>query len=375
MFETILIQLGAFSVNVSISAAQFFLSLLIIFSAVKLYKTRDLSVLTSWHAKFFMLMIITELVSAFAGTNIQKSLSEVPSIWTYMYLYVCLILFNGANLNRVLYAFFAASILNAFSGAYDVFVTNFDRAIGFYTHALTYGNVAAVVFICALGLLVFVKYQPPKLRMLIAAAAVMSAFALFLSASRGPMLYAAITAAVMFVYQYKFKAAAVVTGIAVFLAALIYFDAPLRERIFTDRGGPSTESSMGTRVVLWKTAIKGISERPLLGFGKGNFTKYVKDNVTVPLSSTAHAHNSYLHYTFNNGLVGLVFLLGFLVSLFRYIYRRSKEYPPAKAALFVFIVFLLEGLTENNFGDSEVVMLTMLLSAVLTAPVTFYKNL
>jgi len=375
LFETILIQLGAFSVNVSISAAQFFLSLLIIFSAVKLYKTRDFSVLKSWHTKFFILMILTETISALAGTNIQKSLSEVPSIWTYTYLYACLILFNGANLNRVLYAFFAGSILNAFSGTYDVFVTNYDRAIGFYTHALTYGNAAAVVFICALSLMIFVRNQPPKLRMLTAAAAVMSAFALCLSVSRGPMLYASATAALLFIYQYKMKAAAVVTGVAVLMAALVYLDDSLRDKILTDRGGSSTDSSVGTRVVLWKTAIKGISERPVLGFGKGNFTRYVKENVKVPLSSTAHAHNSYLHYTFNNGLVGLVFLLGFLISLFRYVHRRSKEYPPAKAALFVLIVFLLEGLTENNFGDSEVVMLTMLLIAVLTVPVTFYKNL
>jgi len=375
LFETILIQLGAFSVNVSISVAQLFLSLLIIFSAVKMFKTKDFSQLTTWHSRFFMLMIVTELVSAFAGMNVQKSLAEIPSIWTYLYLYSCLILFNGANMNRVLYAFFAGSILNAFSGIYDIYVTGLDRAIGYYTHALTYGNAAAVVFICALGLLIFVRHQPPKLRLLTAAAMVMSSYALFLSASRGPVLYAAVTAAVMFVYQYKFKAAAVVAGIAVLLAALIYFDAPLREKILTDRGGSSTDSSVGTRMVLWKTAVKGISERPLLGFGKGNFTKYVKDNVKVPLSSTAHAHNSYLHYAFNNGLIGLVFLLGFLISLFRYLHHRSKEHPPAKAALFVFIVFLLEGLTENNFGDSEVVMLTMLLLAVLTAPFRLYKNL
>lgn len=320
-------------------------------------------------------MVITETISAFAGTNIQKSLSEVPSIWTYMYLYSCLILFNGANLNRVLYAFFAGSILNAISGVYDVFAAGFDRAIGFYTHALTYGNAAAVVFICALGLLIFVKTQPPKLRILTAAAVLMSGFALLLSVSRGPMLYASATAALMFIYQYKMKAAAAVTCIAMIIAVIIYFDDPLRERIFTDRGGKDTASSVGTRMVLWETAIKAIAERPVLGFGKGNFTQYVKDNVKVPLSSTAHAHNSYLHYTFNNGLLGLVFLLGFLISLFRFIHRRSKEYPPAKAALFVFIVFLMEGLTENNFGDSEVVMLTMLLIAVLTAPAALYKNL
>lgn len=376
MFETILIQLGAFSVNVSISIAQLFLGLLIIFSAVKLYKTRDFSQLTTLHAKFFMLMVVAELTAAFAGIDPKRSVGEVASTWTYLYLFTILILLDGNNLNRVLYAFFFGSILNAISGIYDIYVTGIERAIGYYTHALTYGNAAAVVFICGLGLLIFVRHQPKKLYLLTISATVLAAYALFLSGSRGPMLSAIVTTAIICIYQYKMKAVAAVSALVFIVAGVIYFSQPLQDKLFTDRGGPvGTSSSVGTRIVLWETALKGISERPVFGFGKGNFTAYAKENIKVPVLSTAHAHNSYLHYAFSNGLVGLALLFGFIISLFRYMYLRSKEYPPAKAAIFIFIAFLLEGLTENNFGDSEVVMLTTLLLAALTAPARHYKNL
>lgn len=321
-------------------------------------------------------MVAVELTAAFAGIDPKRSLCEVASTWTYLYLFAILILFNGSNMNRVIYAFFLGSILNALSGIYDVFVTGMERAIGYYTHALTYGNAAAVVFICGLGLLVFVRHQPKKLRILTVAATVLAAYALFLSGSRGPMLSAMVTTAIICICQYKTKAVVAVSALVVIAAGVIYFSQPLQNKLFTDREDPAgTSSSVKTRIVLWKTAIKGISERPVFGFGKGSFTAYAKKNINVPVISTAHAHNSYLHYAFSNGLVGLALLFGFIISLFRYIYLRSKEYPPAKAAIFIFIVFLLEGLTENNFGDSEVVMLTMLLLAALTTPARLYKNL
>jgi len=378
LFETILIALGAFSVNVSISVAQLFLALLIVFSAVKLYKTKDFTVLNDWPAKFFILMAASQLTSAFAGINPSISLSAVTSTWTYLYLFACMILFDGKNLNRVLAAFFAGSILNAFSGIYDVTITGMERAIGYYTHALTYGNAAAVVFIAALGLSFFVKFKDLKLRYLIYAAAVLSLIALIFSGSRGPILSTLLTVFLLSIYLYRLKAVAVISVLVVGFALFTASSPDFRKKLMTDRErqvGTTSASSVGTRIVLWKAAVKAISERPVFGFGSGTFKEYVDKNVTELVLSKAHAHNSYLHYAYSNGLLGLALLTGFIVSLFRYIIRRSKEYPPAKAAIFVLLVFLLEGLTENNFGDSEVVMLTMLLLAVLTARVGQNKNL
>jgi len=363
-------------VNISISVAQLFLALLIVFSAIKLYKTKDFSAINDWPAKFFMLMVASQLTSAFAGINPLVSLSAVTSTWTYLYLFACMILFDGKNLHRVLAAFFAGSILNAFSGIYDVSVLGIERAIGYYTHALTYGNAAAVVFIAALGLSVFVKFENLKLRYLIYAAAVLSLIALIISGSRGPILSAILTLSIMAVFIFRMKAVAVLTVLAVAICLIIVPSTEIRSKLFSDRGNNiNSSSSIGTRIVLWKTAVKAISVKPLFGYGSGTFTKYANEHIAEPVASKAHAHNSYLHYVYSNGLLGLALLTGFIVSLFRYILKRSREYPPAKAAIFVLVVFLLEGLTENNFGDSEVVMLTMILLSVLTAKVRENKNL
>lgn len=64
---------------------------------------------------------------------------------------------------------------------------------------------------------------------------------------------------------------------------------------------------------------------------------------------------------------GLFAMLGFFGSMILEITRRMHSGPFIKVALFVLVVFLLEGLTENNFTDSEVAMMFCSLIGLMLA--------
>jgi len=193
--------------------------------------------------------------------------------------------------------------------------------------------------------------------------------ALILSGSRGPILSFTVAVFLMLSYRYKLKgilAGTIITALLVCSIALI----PSVNKRFVETidNVHVTTSSIGTRIVLWEASSKAIMMRPFFGYGKRNFKSEVSKYIDVPTSSRAHAHNSYIQYTFLHGFVGLFAMLGFLGSIIWEIKRRMHSSPFIKTAMFVAIVFILEGFTENNFTDSEVVIMFCSLVGLMLAP-------
>jgi len=87
---------------------------------------------------------------------------------------------------------------------------------------------------------------------------------------------------------------------------------------FTPRGLMQTERFAG-----WEIELKGIADRPLLGYGPYNsfigFNKHFEQSFAIEYNSTGWwntAHNMYLDIAANTGLLSLVFFLAFLGVLF-----------------------------------------------------------
>ncbi|ADD69495.1 O-antigen polymerase [Denitrovibrio acetiphilus DSM 12809] len=365
----ILLKFGALANPVSISAAEGTFGLIILIAIYKIYKTKDYSVFKKGFFIFFLLMVVAEIISTFIGVNPGKSLPRLKSFWVLLYLPVIYVVFEGRDKAGYLMWLFAGGILTTVFGLYEYFSGKVDRLQGFLTHSLTYGNVAALICITALGLLVMKLYKNKKQLALTVATFLICLVGLVLSGSRGPIFSLLITGFALVVYRYHLKG---VVGGIVLIALIcggIYADPQVRERFtVTIDNIHKTESSIGTRLVLWEAASEAIMLRPFFGYGKGNFKDEVSKYINVPTSSRAHAHNSYIQYTFLHGFFGLFALLGFIGTLMWEIYRRSKCSPFIKVGMFVFVVFLLEGLTENNLSDSEVVMTCLSVVGLTLAP-------
>ena len=110
-----------------------------------------------------------------------------------------------------------------------------------------------------------------------------------------------------------------------------------------------------------------IKERPLLGWGYGNYKKFRDPYYQryPEADTTAHAHNNFLQIWVDGGLLGV----GAFVYLFWVILRKGWQayrLLPAEAeplrsialgGVLSVVGFLLSGLTQYNFGDAEVAIL------------------
>jgi O-antigen ligase len=120
------------------------------------------------------------------------------------------------------------------------------------------------------------------------------------------------------------------------------------------------------RSQIWRANVDMIAQRPLLGWGYGNYKRFrTPFYARYPSAdTTAHAHNDFLQVWVDSGLVGLgafLYLCWVVVGDARWTYRRL----PAAAEPFKSLVlggvlavigFLVGGLTQYNFGDAEVVI-------------------
>lgn len=93
--------------------------------------------------------------------------------------------------------------------------------------------------------------------------------------------------------------------------------------------GTNKETSIGMRFELWKSALDGIREKPLLGWGKqGMIEKRIQQSTEDEFPSTLdeypHTHNQFLEQTFYRGIIGLIVLIVFIYTILSHFIRSYK---------------------------------------------------
>ncbi len=129
------------------------------------------------------------------------------------------------------------------------------------------------------------------------------------------------------------------------------------------------------RTAIYAANLEAIADHPVLGVGFGNYnrrmTSYYDRHGRADRRS--HAHNSFLQIAVEAGLLGLATFTGlFILALargWRTIARcraaRDDREATAIGALLGLVGFLVGGLTQDTFGDSECVMAMWFALAVL----------
>ncbi len=155
---------------------------------------------------------------------------------------------------------------------------------------------------------------------------------------------------------------------ALLLATLVVWrPAPLVGRLTV------TDASSVDRYYMWQAGIDMVIERPVFGMGPGMILgAYPRFRwPEAPNANAPHLHNNLLQLAAERGLPGLAFFLwaavAALVSALRAFpgARADASAGPATVAtLAVLAAIFAAGLFEYNLGDSEVLMLVLLLMAV-----------
>ncbi len=251
-----------------------------------------------------------------------------------------------------------------------------------YAHNAS-GSVYAVV---SISLIVFLlKEQKKKLKVLYAVMLVLCLIGLFLTKSRGSYTGFAVGALVVLWLHFRSIKKFIISVLAMIAVAipLIFLSDAFKRiiQIFDFK-----EANISWRFVLWERALYMFRQSPIFGIGfarfndvdfSGNLNDFSFEKLHVFIGypkvisffmetkydfSNAHAHNSYLQYLAETGIVGLGLLIFFWVFVFKKILRAYNTVGDSFSkkiflcSLGSIVALFTLALSENYFSAATVMM-------------------
>lgn len=146
----------------------------------------------------------------------------------------------------------------------------------------------------------------------------------------------------------------------------------LRERFRSM--GDADDPTVRERVYMWRSGLAMWRQHPLLGVGPGGVKReYVRYALPEAVKKrTGHVHNTPLQILVERGVLGFAAWLWLWIAFYAHAIGRLRRLPVeavrertlAVGALAAITGFLVGGLSEYNFGDSEVVMVAWAIMAL-----------
>jgi len=314
-------------------------------------------------AFFWPLVVYAALTLISAGFSIDPEASFVDSKQLVLLMLVPLTydLARGARAHSVLSIILTIGAASAFVGIVQYAVLNFDglgrRPQGTLSHWMTYSGTLMLVICAATARLLYGTSGR------LWAAFVMPALlvALSLTLTRGAWVGVAVGVAVLFLSK-DFRLLALLPIIIVI--GVVLAPPALIERAWSIFN-PNDLTSRD-RVAMLQAGVAMVKDYPLTGVGPNQIEPaYPRYRVAEAVKPTnPHLHNVPMQIAAERGLPALAAWLWFVVSAglgLLTLLRKSRHKSLAAAALGCMAAMLAAGLTEYNFGDSEFLMLLLVI--------------
>ncbi|HEY9466747.1 MAG TPA: O-antigen ligase family protein [Vicinamibacterales bacterium] len=352
------------TVQVSIVAAEAFLVLLLFAWVATLARDKTRPAAPRFFWPLLAYAAVTLVSAAFSIDPIE---SFIDSRQLYLFLIVPVVydVARGARTRTVLEVIVTVGALAAAYGIIQYGMLHFDslrlRPRGTMGHYMTYSGTLMLVIGVAAARLVF------GVRDRLWPALVMPALivALTLTFTRSAWVGVCVGVSLLFILK-DFR----LTGLIPVIIALLFALAPDRitDRLMSvfDLRDPSSRD----RVAMLQTGAEMIKDHPLAGVGPNMverlYPQYRDPNGVQKVNP--HLHNVPVQIAAERGLpalaVWLVFIGMLVANVFR-IFRSAEDRVLAAGALAAIAAMLSAGMFEYNFGDSEFLMLFLI---VVTLP-------
>jgi hypothetical protein len=239
-----------------------------------------------------------------------------------------------------------------------------ERAHGFFSIYMTLGGVLAIVLTLTLPRLTELRHPATAM-----AGWLVGAVAFALTSVRGAWVGCGVGVVVVMLSLRRH--AGLILGLLVMATAVLAMPA-VRHRAMTTF--EMADPTVRERFAMWSAGLTLLRERPLMGIGPGR-VKSVYPEYAPPYAvrrHTSHLHNTPLQLAVERGLFGLALWLWIFVAFFVRsvrIWRRLPSDAVADRALVAGCVaaitaFLVSGLFEYNFGDTEVLLVAISVMAL-----------
>jgi O-antigen ligase len=357
-----LMGLGA-TMLFSIAAAQILLGLAVL-SWLGLHLSRHTAV--DAPPFFWPLVAYAAATLLSAGFSLDPSVSVVDSKQLFLFLLVPVVydFARGSRADTLLTIVISVGAASAFIGIVQYGILNYDnlgrRMQGTLSHWMTYSGTLMLVICASLARLLF------GARDRLWAAFVLPALlvSLALTLTRGAWLGAAAGAAVLFLIK-DIRLTALIPVVAG--VALVLAPEALSERMNSigDMSDPTTRD----RVAMLQAGVAMVQDHPWTGVGPDMVGRVYPDYRTAAAvqANNPHLHNVPMQIAAERGVPALVIWTVFVASATAGLWRLRRHpdaRPLAAAGLSAMAAMLVAGTSEYNFGDSEFLMLFLVMLTI-----------
>jgi O-antigen ligase len=348
------------SLQISIAAAGILLTAMLASWAVLLVRRR----MRPSAPRFFLpLAVYAAATLASSAFSLDPATSFVDNKQLLLFLIVPAVyqVARGRNALTVIDVLVSVGAASAAYGIIQYGILQYDslrlRPQGALTHYMTYSGVLMLVICAAAARLVF------GTRDRIWPALVMPALLVALAVSLGRNAWVGACVAVGLLLALKdFRLTALLPIVIAVAFALAPDSVTNRVMTMFDAQDPTNQD----RFAMIEVGARIVADHPVTGVGPNMiprvYAQYRPDYAVQPLNP--HLHNVPIQIAAERGLVSLAiwawFVAALLISLFRLFRQQADRILPA-AGLAATVAMLAAGLFEYNFGDSEFLMLFLVL--------------
>jgi putative inorganic carbon (hco3(-)) transporter len=316
---------------------------------------------------------IWTIMSSLISPHPLQSLVAVKKLFIYLLLLVIPAIVRRENQVAWIYkALFIISSVACIVGLVQFFYKpNRDllhRISGPMSHWMTYSGLLMLVFVMLIAYALCIGWRSYKWTIPLAG---LLALALILSETRNAWL-GAIAGAFIVVLLRRPRA---MIGLIIVIA-LLYFVMPEKIKHRLQSGWDPNDPNTRNRIELFETSLRLIKNHPWFGVGYKNVNQEAlryRGSDQYPDWMYQHMHNNFFQIAAERGIPGLIIWIWFMVRLAwdaLKVYRSRLEASGeslmvSTAALGAWVAFLIAGIFEYNFGDSEVLTLFLF---IMSAP-------
>lgn len=325
---------------------------------VHYYKKRALFI---W---LFSLYFFAHLVSLIHSNDTATALKDLESKLSLLLIPWVILTCNIINkytllelLKTFVYGVVGASVISFIYAGLMYLRT--ENIYSFYYAHLSYyhhvGYFALYVNFAISILIVFIIHHRNKIRILDYVLLAFLIITVYQLSSRMGIIVMSFLIAFGAIYlafpKIRYKNPALAFGLVILISGIfIYVSTTQVDRfksVKTELTETKTQSSSGSRLLLWQYSLDLVKEKPFLGYGTGDIKKVLmekweSEEFYYALKKELNPHNQFLQTTLSTGILGLLCLLGaFFVPL-----KFRKRHTNILYVLFIMNI-LMNAMTES----------------------------
>jgi len=367
---------------ISVTGAQTAVSFALLFWVLRMLTMRKVNLVKSPLNIPIAAFLVAVAIGVIMAVDFRYSLKRYMSLgWISIFF---LTMNNIKDVNQFKRLIRILILITTIAGAYGIFqhLTRIDffgnvkhlnlafaRSTGFFDGPATFGNYILLVLPVVIGLSYYSKTRREKSWLRLSSLVILTA--IIFSYGRAVWMGLIVGLIFMGILRSKRLLLSIIAGIMICSIFILAFpSSEFAQRVATT---VKSKNPVGDRIEFWEGSLRILRDYPITGVGWEGFRKvYPRYRPSEEKKSICNAHNNFVDVTVDSGLLGLGVFLWLLMTIYKVGFRIFKKLDDgyfkgiAWGFLGSFTAFLIAGLSQYNFGDSEVVMLFYFLLGMVT---------